>query len=155
MSKEKILVGNQKLKFIKASVSGGFTKVEGETFYKISNFDLMNPFLISIVSASDHWMYISSNGGLTAGRRNPDNALFPYLNDDQLHDVNEITGSKTLVKIFEKGKNYLWEPFSERFKGIYSTERNLYKNFSGTKIIFEEINDDLGLIFSYSWSTSA
>ena len=78
MSKEKILVGNQKLKFIKASVSGGFTKVEGETFYKISNYDKMNPFLISIVSASDHWMYISSNGGLTAGRKNSDNALFPY-----------------------------------------------------------------------------
>ena len=154
MSKEKILVGNQKLKFRKASVSGGFTEVEGKTYYKISNYDLMNPFLISIVSASEHWMYISSNGGLTAGRRNPDNALFPYINDDQLHDVNEITGSKTLIKIFDNDKIYVWEPFSERFKWIYSIERNLYKNFSGTKIIFEEKNDDLGLIFSYSWSTS-
>jgi len=154
MSKEKIIVGNQELKFSKASVRGEFVKVEGESFYKISNYDLMNPFLISIVSASDHWMYISSSGGLTAGRRNPDNALFPYLNDDQLHDNNEITGSKTIIKIFDNKKIYLWEPFSNRFKEIYSINRNLYKNISGTKIIFEEINNDFGLIFKYSWSTS-
>ena len=154
MSKEKILVGNQRLKLTKSSVSGSFIKVEGETFYKIYNYDLMNPFLISIVSASDPWLYISSNGGLTAGRRNPDNALFPYITDDQLHDINEITGGKTIIKIFDDKKIYLWEPFSERFRGIYSIERNLYKNISGTKIIFEEVNKDLGLIFKYGWTMS-
>ena len=154
MSKEKILVGDQELKFNNASVSGDFVNIEEEKFYKISNYDLMNPFLISIVSASDHWIYISSNGGLTAGRRNPDNSLFPYITDDLLHDKNEITGSKTIIKIFDNKKIYLWEPFSERFSGVYSLRRNLYKNIPGTKIIFEEINDDLGLIFKYGWSTS-
>lgn len=154
MSKEKIFVGNQKLKYQNIQVRGDFVDIDGETFYKISNYDLMNPFLISIVSASDHWMYISSNGGLTAGRRNPDNALFPYINDDQLHDNNEITGAKTVLKIFNNDKTYLWEPFSERFGGIYSTERNLYKNISSTKIIFEEINNDLSLIFKYGWTIS-
>lgn len=75
----------------------------------------MSPFLISIVSATDHWMYISSKGGITAGRKNSDNAIFPYTNDDTLHDINEITGSKTIVRILENKKLYLWEPFSENY----------------------------------------
>jgi len=34
--------------------------------YRIPDFDQMPPFLMSIVSDSDLWMYVSSNGGLTA-----------------------------------------------------------------------------------------
>ena len=151
--KKNIFVGNQLLKLNKASVSGGFVIINDETFYKIDNYDEMNPFLISIVSSSDYWMYISSRGGLTAGRRNPDNALFPYVNDNQLHDSNELTGSKTIIKIFDGKKIYLWEPFSEKFRGAYSIRRNLYKNISGTKIIFEEINEDLGFVFKYGWTS--
>ena len=37
--------------------------IEDEQFYKISNCDKMRPFFMSIVSDSDHWMFISSNGG--------------------------------------------------------------------------------------------
>lgn len=154
MGKKYIHLGNQKLKISKEPVKGDFVNINNETFYKISNFDKMAPFLISVVSAADHWMFISSRGGLTAGRRNPDNALFPYVTDDKLHDSNEFTGNKTLIKIFDAKKIFLWEPFSERYEGIYSIKKNLYKNIYGTKIIFEEINDDLNLIFSYSWSTS-
>jgi hypothetical protein len=154
MSKKHIYIGNQKVKITNSEIKGDFVKINDETFYKISNYDKMAPFLISIVSATDHWMYISSNGGLTAGRRNPDNALFPYITDDLLHDNNEITGSKTIIKIYNDDKIHLWEPFSERFRGIYSIKRNLYKNISGTKIIFEEINNDLGLVFKYGWTTS-
>ena len=47
----------------------------GESFYKISNADLMRPFFMSIVSNSDHWMFISSNGSLSAGRKNNNYAL--------------------------------------------------------------------------------
>ena len=48
----------------------------------------------------------------------------------------------------------MWEPSSERGGGIYRIRRNLYKNFCGNTIIFEEINDDLGLAFRYSWASS-
>lgn len=154
MSNKYIYLGNQKSKISKEPVKGDFVELNGETFYKISNYDKMSPFLICIVSASDHWMYISSKGGLTAGRRNPDNALFPYLNDDQLHDVNEKTGSKTILKITDKEKTFLWEPFSDFYSGVYSITRNLYKNFSSTEIIFEEINHDLKIRFQYSWTCS-
>lgn len=151
--KEKIFVGNQLLNFNESSVKGGFVSIDDEIFYKIENYDKINPFLVSIVSSSDHWMYISSSGGLTAGRRNPDNALFPYGNDNQLHDSNELTGNKTIVKVIDGKKIYLWEPFSENFQGAYPIKRNLYKNIYGTKINFEEINEDLGLIFKYGWTS--
>jgi hypothetical protein len=154
MNKKQIYIGNQKSQINEASVKGDFVDINNETFYKISNYDQMAPFLISIVSATDHWMFISSRGGLTAGRRNPDNALFPYVTDDKLHDSNEFTGNKTIIKIFDAKKIYLWEPFSERYEDVYSVSRNLYKNICGTKIIFEEINNDFNLIFTYSWSAS-
>ncbi len=37
----------------------------------------------------------------------------------------------------------LWQPFSEQNAGVYTIERNLYKNTCGNKVIFEEINHDL------------
>ncbi len=154
MSKKHIHIGNQKAKISNAPIKGDLVKINNETFYKIENYDKMNPFLISIVSASDHWLYISSKGGLTAGRKNSDNSLFAYTNDDVLHDVNEITGSKTIIKMTDKGKLYLWEPFSAYYDGLCSITRNLYKNISSSKIIYEEINNDLGLIFKYGWTTS-
>ena len=154
MKKKQIYIQSQKLKVNKSPVEGEFIEKNGETFYKISNYDKMPPFLISIVSATDHWMYISSKGGITAGRKNSDNSLFAYTNDDALHDVNEITGSKTIIRIAADGKLYFWEPFSEYYSGIYSITRNLYKNISSTEIIFEEINQDLKLKFQYSWTCS-
>ena len=36
--------------------------------YKIEKIDQMDPFLMSITSSDNHWMFISSNGALTAGR---------------------------------------------------------------------------------------
>ncbi len=49
--------------------------------------------------------------------------------------------------------HYLWKPFCQDVN-VYQTERNLYKNQIGNKLVFEEINHDLGLVFSYAWSSS-
>ena len=57
----------------------------------------MRPFFMTVVSDADHWMFISSNGALTAGRRNADLALFPYYTDDKIRDMVEVTGSKTIL----------------------------------------------------------
>lgn len=54
------------------SVEGTLTNVDNERFYCISNYDEIPPFLISLVSDSDHWLFTSSNGALTAGRKNSD-----------------------------------------------------------------------------------
>ncbi|MBN1300462.1 MAG: hypothetical protein JW995_04540 [Melioribacteraceae bacterium] len=149
-----IYIGKTVLKTQSEKVIGEYIELSGESFYKISNYDQMDPFLMTIASSSNHWIYISSSGGLTAGRQSPDNALFPYVNDDKLHDSHETSGSKTILKIHSDEKIYLWEPFSNMYTGLYSVQRNLYKNISGTRLIFEEVNKDLAITFRYSWSTS-
>ena len=128
--------------------------LEGEKYYKIENHDKMRPFFMSIVSDSNHWLFISSNGGLTAGRKNAEFPLFPYYTDDKITEFADITGSKTIFQIRFEDKVLVWEPFSERFNENYNLTRNLYKNFYGNKVIFEEIHNDLQLTFRYQWSSS-
>ena len=127
---------------------------ENEKFYKIANSDVMRPFFMSIVSDSNHWMFISSNGGLSAGRKDSNNALFPYYTDDKITENAEVTGSKSIFQIHLGSKTVIWEPFSIRQMGVYKTTQNLYKNNYGNKIIFEEINEDLNLIYRYQWNSS-
>ena len=135
-------------------IQGAIVTFEGETYYKISNSDAMRPFFMSIVSDSNHWMFISSNGGLTAGRKNSESALFPYYTDDKITESADITGSKSIFQVILNGKIQVWEPFSIRQLGKYKTHQNLYKNNYGNKIVFEEVNEDLGLTFRYQWNSS-
>lgn len=128
--------------------------IDNEIYYRISNVDQMRPFFISIISNSNHWLFIGSNGGLSAGRKDPEIALFPYYTDDKIIESSEITGSKTIIRILKDGKLHIWEPFSIHFANLYQLERNLYKNVYGNKILFEEINHDLNLSFQYQWCTS-
>ena len=129
-------------------------EIEGEKYYRIENSDRMRPFFMSIVSDSNHWMFISSNGGLTAGRKNAEFALFPYYTDDKITEFADITGSKTIFQIHDENQTLIWEPFSERFNDKYSITRNLFKNKYGNKIIFEEILHDFNISFRYHWNSS-
>ena len=149
-----IYLGQQPLHPSDAATSGEEVTIKGETFYKITAVDRMRPFFMSIVSHSDHWMFISSTGGLTAGRKNSDFALFPYYTDDKITESAETTGSKTIILVEQSNRELLWEPFSSLYQGVYRIERNLYKNAYGNKIIFEEINADLNLTFRYQWAPS-
>ena len=135
-------------------ITGELVNYENESYYKISNSHKMRPFFMSIISDSNHWMFISSNGGLTAGRINAEYSIFPYYTDDKITELAETTGCKSLFKIHKDGKSLLWEPFSERQAGLYSIVRNVYKNEFGNKLIFEEINEDLGVTFKYQWNSS-
>ena len=129
-------------------------KIDGENFYCISNYDEIRAFFMSVVSDSHHWMFISSNGGLSAGRKNAQYALFPYYTADKITESNDITGGKSIFQIFQNGETHIWEPFSDRNAGLYNTTRNLYKNAIGNKIIFEEINHNFSLTFRYEWNSS-
>jgi hypothetical protein len=135
-----------------AEVAGGFVERDGELYYRIGNYDRMPPFLMTLVSAYDHWLFVSSSGGLTCGRREPGNALFPYVTDDKIHDAGATTGPLTMLLVDKGERRYLWEPFS-RGPSAYGIERNLYKNRGGNRLLFEEINHDLELVFQYEWST--
>lgn len=125
-----------------------------EVFFKISDVNTLRPFFMSVVSDSNHWMFVSSNGGLSAGRKNAEFALFPYYTDDKITESADLTGSKTIFQIISDDQKLIWEPFSERFEGKFNITRNLYKNEFGNKIIFEEINNDLNLQFQYEWNSS-
>jgi hypothetical protein len=154
MTHKQIHVGQQLRQKNNVEVGGKYVNIEGETFYQIENYEQMKDFFISVVSDSDHWMFISTRGGLTAGRVNSENALFPYYTDDKVSDGSPFTGSRTIALATIGDKTSLWEPFSEQYNGIYNTTRNLYKNVFGDKLIFEEINHDLALTFRYAWRTS-
>ena len=136
------------------TVSGEFINMAGERYYAIRNVDKMAPFFISVVSSSDHWLFISSTGGLTAGRVSPDTALFPYRTVDKIHDSSTHTGSKTLLRVDLGAETQEWEPFNLEHDGRFRFSRNLYKNTLGNKLCFEEINHDLRLAFRYTWATS-
>ncbi|HSV76524.1 MAG TPA: hypothetical protein VLH37_05775 [Bacteroidales bacterium] len=154
MKVKKQQIGLFPVEFKNGQVEGELLHFNGEEMYCIRNFDCMPPFLMNIVSSSDLWMYLSSSGGLTAGRQNYNNALFPYETDDKLHVAAANTGPVTIIRILEEGNAILWEPFSDNYKGLYTIERNLYKNETGNKILFEENNLDLKLTFRYCWMNS-
>ena len=128
--------------------------IAGERYYAIRNVDRMPPFFISVISATDHWLFISSTGGLTAGRVSPETALFPYITVDKIHESTTHTGSKTILRVIMRGERHNWEPFNLEQDGRFAISRNLYKNRLGNKLCFEEINHDLQLAFRCTWVSS-
>lgn len=133
----------------------GFEELSNEKFLKISNYDTMRPFFMSILSDSDHWMFISSNGGLTAGRKNAEYALFPYYTDDKITELAEITGSKTIIRVLQENEVLVWEPFSIRNQPNLAIERNIYKSIINNKLVFEEKLLDFNLVIRYCWANSS
>ena len=133
-------------------VKGQYIEIDGERFYCIENYNHMQPFFISLASDTDLWMYISSTGGLTCGRRNPEQVLFPYYTDDKITENYEQTGPKTILRIQTAQGAQLWEPFSSRQMGMYQVVRSIAKSVTGNRLLFMEKNIDLGITFSYEWA---
>ncbi len=147
--------------------SGEFVLLEGGLWYRIRDYDRLEPFLINLATDTDLWMFVASSGGLTAGRADADGSLFPYVTSDQLYDAHRHTGPITLLRVERKGQPpILWTPFEEnaptgsRMKAGEApipdprphVDRNLYKNVSGNQIIFEETAPEFGLTFRHRWA---
>ncbi len=130
----------------------GLVEIDGEGFYAIPDVDRLPPFLMSVLSPSDHWMFVSSLGPLTAGRRDADHALFPYETDDRLHRACGTNGPVTVVRVGTGPDVTRWEPF--RGPVPDGARRSLYKSVVGNQVVFEEAHDGLGLVFSWRWATS-
>lgn len=135
-------------------IAGAFAEIDGEQYYVIDEYDKMQPFFISIASDCDLWMYLSSSGGLSCGRVSPDKALFPYYTDDKITEGGDNTGSRTIMRVKKGGETYLWEPFSVRYNGVYNIKRSIAKCTIGNKILFKEVNNDLGLEFTYKYMSA-
>jgi hypothetical protein len=151
---QSIFIGDSPQKPAEKAVEGSYVTLLGEPFYQIRNYDAMEPFFISLVSSSDHWLFISTTGGISAGRSSAEQAIFPYYTVDKLTENSENTGHKAILIVSHANWKSLWEPFSDRQQGSYAIERSLYKNSTGTALVFEENNLDLGLVYRYAWRTS-
>ena len=136
------------------AVRGETVELDGQRFYRIANVDRMPTFFMTLLGASDLWMFVASNGGLTAGRVDAESALFPYATHDKLIETAGTTGPVTRTIVERDGRRWAWEPFGDCSGRLYRTERNLYKNDLGSVLVFEEVNEDLGLAFRYAWRFS-
>src|SRR5512138_3640993 len=94
-----IFIGDTVQQRAARDVRGEFVAMLGDKFYKIEHYDGMPPFFMSIVSCSNHWLFISSTGGLSAGRASAEQALFPYYTDDKITESNENTGGKSIFLV--------------------------------------------------------
>ena len=126
----------------------GLCRIEGVDCYRILDTHLMDPFLLTVVSPEEHWMYISSRGGLSAGRVNAQHCLFPYRTDDLLHAVDAFSGPWTGIRV----GNELWEPFTGRAGA--QERRHLAKSVLGDRIVFESHHEGLGLVARAWWTFS-
>jgi len=127
--------------------------IDGDPYLRIRNVDAMEPFLMNVVSNGDHWLFVGSNSPFTAGRIDPDHAIFPYQTADKLLRHANSSGALTVMRVRRPGIAALWEPWQATPR-IYQTTRNLYKHAYGTVVVFEEINGDLGLRFAWSLTAS-
>ncbi len=129
--------------------NGSFTTIDGMSYYRISDSQTLPPFFIQVPSSSNIWIFMSSKGGITAGRQNAGGNIFPYETDDRLHQAYD-TGSRTLVKCDGK----LWQPFEANGTNKYAITQNIYKSYYGNSVMMEEVNHDLNLTFSYKYECS-
>ncbi|HEX3777335.1 MAG TPA: hypothetical protein VHV51_22835 [Polyangiaceae bacterium] len=149
-----VCLGNHELPQSEQEASGRLVEHGADTDYAIDHAEALRPFLMSVVSDSDHWLFVSSNGALTAGRRNAKFALFPYTTEDKLTDSVNVSGPYTALIAERAGTSRLWEPFRDSSELVYRVERTLEKSTLGNQLSFAELNQDLELAFSYRWSTS-
>src|ERR1044071_574024 len=125
-----------------------FATIDGENYLCIRDVDRLDPFLMSLVSDSDHWLFIGSNSPFTAGRVDADHALFPYQTVDKILRHADTSGALTIFRVKRGDQWLLWEPWRDGH--TYRLRRNLYKHVYGTGVIFEEVNEDLRLQFRWS-----
>ena len=59
-------IGQAPLQMEEATTGGSYIDLWGEPYYCIAHYDQMPPFFMSLVSSADHWMFISSSGGLNS-----------------------------------------------------------------------------------------
>lgn len=147
-------VGRSALKIGNNRVRGKLRERAGDQEYCLTHVDSMQPFLVALASPSDHWMFLSSTGALTAGRKSSEMALFPYITEDKLHDAAAHTGPKTIILVERQRQTLLWEPFTDHYAGLYHITRTLRKSSLGNQVVFEEVNHDLSLRFEYSWQVA-
>src|SRR5215468_3442068 len=133
---DSVFLGKQPIARLERKVDGELVDYDGERFYRILQAEAMKPFFMSIVSDSDHWLFVASNGALTAGRQSPKFALFPYTTEDKIIDSAGVTGPHTAILATRAGVTHLWHPFRESGLLVYGVTRRIAKSVLGNRIVF-------------------
>ncbi len=130
-------------------VTGEFVTLDGGRYLCIRNVDRLAPFLMNVVSDSDVWLFVGSNGPFTAGRHSAASAVFPYQTVDKLLRRPDTSGAATVLLAERDGRRTIWEPWRDgNLAGTVT--RNLYKHVDDTTVVFEEIHHELELRFRWS-----
>ncbi len=132
--------------------TGRLIEVDGQRWYRIEHLEAMPPFLTTVVSDSDLWLFVSSAGPLTAGRVDADHALLPYETDDRLHRAVGVSGPVTVLARGDGPAREVWRPFARRVEP--GCARALEKHELGTALTFEEVNARWGLRVRMTWEPS-
>ena len=127
-----------------------FVDIDGTRFVCIQDMESLPTFFLTMVSAGDQWLFAATNGSLTAGRGSPETALFPYYTVDKIIDNWNSTGPQTCIQ----DGDTVWEPFKPHSKRLFTIKQRMFKSLNGDVLIFEEVNQTLGLSFRYSWKSS-
>ncbi len=135
------------------TVTGYLTEVDGVEYYRIDGVESMDPFLMTVVSSTDLWMFVSSTGALTAGRVDADHSIFPYETDDRLHRAAGITGPVTVVARMVDGQRHVWRPFGTSCDPECS--RSVAKSTLGDRLVFEETHRGWDLTFRVTWAPTS
>ncbi|MEO0323562.1 MAG: hypothetical protein AAF447_11440 [Myxococcota bacterium] len=149
--RSQVRLGGQVPRGPEHSPRGVFEEREGRRYYAIHGVDAMPPFFMTLASPSDHWLFIASTGGLSAGRGNADHAVFPYDTVDKVTLGADRTGPLAVLLVDDGNGPVLWEPLATRGVSVFRIERSLLKSVEGDTLRFEERNHDLGLTFVQSW----
>jgi hypothetical protein len=129
--------------------------VDGDPCHVIEFLDSMAPFMLTLSSASDLWAYLTSNGGVTAGRRDADRAIFPYRTEDVLADDVATTGGVTRLRVTDaRGASSEWRPFEPPHPDLPTVHRRLLKTDLGDVIHLEEERPDLAAVIRVTWRVS-
>ncbi len=133
-------------------VRGRLVEIDDQRWYRIDGLEHMEPFLATVVSDSDLWLFVSSRGPLTAGRVDADGAFLPYETDDRLHRAVGVTGPVSLLMRSTGSEREHWEPFGRRLDP--DCTRAVEKHDVGTALTLEETNHRWGLSFRMTWEPS-
>ncbi len=150
---DSVFIGDSPLPAAPGKAESSSVVINGETFVVIRNVNAMPPFLMSIVSNGNLWLFAGSNSPFTAGRGDADHAIFPYRTADKILSQPGGSGARTVFLVERENGSSLWEPWQSA-PSAYRIQRNLFKSEFGTSVIFEEINEDLGLRFAWTLTTS-
>jgi hypothetical protein len=114
-----IQLGTTQLKSHRDAPAGDYVNELSRRWYRIHHYDRMAPFLVSVINPDDIWMYLSTTGGITAGRRSRDSAFFPYTTVDKVTDSHGDTGGYTSILVSRGHESFLWMPLQWSTPSVY------------------------------------